>query len=189
MDVVEETAAAGFSFGRGPSAAKEAALLGALGEARVGGDGGGDVGGDDVVDLATEAAPPTRTHALPSPPEVSGGRGAPSSAGGSSVSSIATDRQDRWHDDVRGEARVSPALVRGHLILPSMHAYLLLLCVFVLVVGLLSALFFSLNWLVAIEDRLLDAALGGLPGDRLGRALDANERVELARLLWSLLLR
>ena len=70
-----------------------------------------------------------------------------------------------------------------------MHAYFLLLCVFVLVVGLLSALFFSLNRLVAIEDRLLDAALGGVPGDRPGWALDANERVELERLLRSLLLR
>ena len=71
-----------------------------------------------------------------------------------------------------------------------MHAYFLLLCVFVLVVGLLSALFFSLNRLAVIEDRLLDAALGGVPGDRPDRvALDANERVELERLLRSLLLR
>ena len=93
-------------------------------------------------------------------------------------------------DDVRGEARVSPALVRGHVILPSMHAYFLLLCAFVLVVGLLSALFFSLNRLAAIEDRLLDAVLGGVPGDRPDRvALNVNERVELEQLLWSLLLR
>ena len=70
-----------------------------------------------------------------------------------------------------------------------MHAYFLLLCVFVLVVGLLSALFFSLNRLAVIEDRLLDAALGGVLGDRPYRALDANERVELEQLLWSLLLR
>ena len=86
--------------------------------------------------------------------KVSGGGGAPSCAAGLSALPVATNRQGRWHDGVRGEALVPPALVRDTFSLSRARAYFALLCAFVLVVGLVCVVGRVSNRLSAIEGRL-----------------------------------